>query len=167
MKRTFSLVFATLMALTGCHEEGQLEIPVEELDTIQAGLEQGSSSSRMLINAEDNALTWAKDDAFKVFTADGSKASIWVLKDEDAGKKTGTFTGTQLGIDLAGAFYPSDVVKGFSNQVVTVELPSEITYAGNNLDAPMWASFSSWDESISFKHLCALLKVNVHFQQST
>lgn len=161
IKRTFSLVFATLMALTGCHEEGQLEIPVEELDTIQAGLEQGSSSSRMLINAEDNAMTWAKDDAFKVFTADGSKASIWVLKDEDAGKKTGTFTGTQLGIDLAGAFYPSDVVKGFSNQVVTVELPSEISYAGNNLDAPMWASFSSWDESISFKHLCALLKVNM------
>lgn len=162
MKKIFYWAVGAVFALTGCTEEEAIVNSAEQHDTIQATLEQGGPSSRMLIKVDDNSLTWEKDDAFKVFTADGTKASIWDLKDEDEGKSTGTFEGTQEGVELAGAIYPASIAETApSNQKLNVTLPSTIVYTGNNLDAPMWASVSSWDESIAFRHLCALLKVNL------
>ena len=162
MKKIFYWAVGAVFALTGCNEEETIVNSAEQHDTIQATLEQGGPSSRMLIKVDDNSLTWEKDDAFKVFTADGTKASIWDLKDEDEGKSTGTFEGTQEGVELAGAIFPASIAETApSNQKLNVTLPSTIVYTGNNLDAPMWASVSSWDESIAFRHLCALLKVNL------
>ena len=111
MKKIFYWAVGAVFALTGCNEEETIVNSAEQHDTIQATLEQGGPSSRMLIKVDDNSLTWEKDDAFKVYTADGTKASIWDLKDEDEGKSTGTFEGTQEGVELAGAIFPASIAE--------------------------------------------------------
>lgn len=158
------LVFLTifLLALTGCQNEEMKMTLVEGQGVIRATMEQGVASSRMVIDPSDNSLTWAAGDKFKVYRADGGQSSDWTLKDEDAGNKSGTFTGTEFSGDVAGAIYPSDIYKSYSGSILTVNLSSNITYAGNNLNAPMWSSYTAWGESVSFKHLCALLKVNLN-----
>lgn len=158
------LVFLTifLLALTGCQNEEMEMTLVEGQGVIRATMEQGVASSRMVIDPSDNSLTWAAGDKFKVYRADGGQSSDWTLKNEDAGNKSGTFTGTEFSGDVAGAIYPSDIYKSYSGSTLTVNLSSNITYAGNNLNAPMWSSYTAWGESVSFKHLCALLKVNLN-----
>ena len=124
---------------------------------LQASFEQGAANSRLAVGS-DNTLSWTAEDAFVMFDENGAKGN-WILEGE--GGTSGTFVGAVPEGALKGAAYPSAESTTLNGDQLTMTLSSTLSYDENGkCNLPMWASFSSLDGNITFKHLGALLKVN-------
>lgn len=155
MKKLF-IVFATvLLALTGCTEDHLVKGSVSN-GKIQASFEE-SLASRLVVG-EGNALTWSSGDAFKMFNEAGS-SSIWTLEGT-GGTETGVFVGNALEGTLIGAAFPASANPRIEGNTLKMNLQPELMYAPGICNLPMWASFSSLEGAVSFKHLGALLKID-------
>ena len=156
MKKLFWFIATFLLALTSCTNEALVEesVPVGK---IQASFEESSSASRLAVG-EGNALTWSAYDTFVMFN-ESEEQSYWKMTGTP-GEPVGTFEGKELAGRLRGAAFPSSVSPGLDGDVLTMVLPTEITYQKGICNLPMWASFSSLEENVSFKHLGALLKID-------
>ena len=155
MKKLFLLVTTVLLALTSCTEENAVNNSVVS-GQIQASFEE-STATRLAIG-EKNSLTWSAYDTFVMFNESGED-SYWKMTGTP-GMETGTFEGLELEGTLKGAAFPSTASPSLSGNTLSMTLPSEITYEAGVCNLPMWSSFSSLEEHISFKHLGALLKVD-------
>lgn len=135
-------------------EEQWMDTPKNRL---KATFEQSNPNSRLAVG-EGNVLSWTTDDAFMMFDENGSKKA-WTLEGE--GGAVGTFTGSIPEGNLKGAVYPASESVRLSGDQLTMTLPNQLEYdADGKCNLPMWASFSSLDGTVAFKHLGALLKVN-------
>ena len=155
MKKLFLLVTTVLLALTSCTEENIVDDAACS-GKIQASFEE-SVASRLAIG-EKNALTWSAYDTFVMFNENGEN-SYWKMTGIP-GMETGAFEGQELEGTLKGAAFPSTDYPSLSGNMLTMTLPAELTYEAGICNLPMWASFSSLEDNISFKHLGALLKIN-------
>lgn len=155
MKKLFLCVATALLTLSGCTNEEVMEAPVAK-GKIQATLE--NSASRLAIG-KGNALTWSADDAFVMFNEAGESAT-WTLEGT-GGTEEGTFgTTDELGGTLMGAAFPASNNPILQDNELTMTLPTTLEYKEGICNLPMWASVSSLDASVSFKHLGALLKID-------
>lgn len=155
MKKLFLLVTTVLLALTSCTEENAEHGSVVT-GKIQASFEE-SIASRLAIG-EGNILKWSAGDAFKMCN-DAGEGSVWTLEGS-GGDVNGVFGGIVPEGTLKGAAFPSTASPSLSGNTLSMTLPSEITYEAGVCNLPMWSSFSSLEDHISFKHLGALLKVD-------
>lgn len=157
MKKLFNLVFVTLLLLMGCNDDEVVRGGFTN-GSLQATFEDGVNKSRLAIG-EDNVLTWTNGDAFMMFSDEAE--GHWALNEASAGQATGTFSGLIPDGDLKGAAFPASANPTRENGTLKMTLMSELEYDANGkCNLPMWASFSSLDASISFKHLAALLKID-------
>ena len=154
MKKFFLLIATVLLTLTSCTEESVVNDSVVS-GKIQASFEE--SISRLAIG-EGNSLTWSSGDAFKMFNEAGD-GSVWTLEDT-GGTETGVFGGYELEGTLKGAAFPASDNPSVKGNLMTMNLQPELMYVPGICNLPMWASFSSLDGTVSFKHLGALLKIN-------
>ncbi len=156
MKKTCIWTLLGMSILFGCSdmEEQVTNAPGIRL---QASFEQGTANSRLAVGS-DNSLSWTAEDAFVMFDENGAKGN-WILEGE--GGTSGTFVGAVPEGALKGAAYPSAESTTLNGDQLTMTLSSTLSYDANGkCNLPMWASFSSLDGNITFKHLGALLKVN-------
>ena len=157
MKKIFFGTAIALSVLSGCSDVEEQDNNSIPNGTIQASFEQGSKNSRLAMN-DSHELLWTTDDAFKMFDVKGN-GYVWTLDGE--GGVTGTFVGIIPNNTIKGAIYPNVETTMLNGEQLTMTLPATLTYDENGkLNLPMWASFSSIEEPVAFKHLGALLKVN-------
>lgn len=156
MKKIFGFIATFLLVLTSCTQEdcGSESAPMSK---IQASFEE-SLASRLAVG-EENVLTWSNGDAFTMFNSDG-ESSKWTLEDE-GGKTDGVFGGMELEGTIKGAAFPASATPTLTGGYeLTMTLPNTLAYEEGICNLPMWASFSSLEGNISFKHLGALLKID-------
>ena len=156
MKNLYWFIATCLLVLTSCTNEAIME-ESRPIGKIQASLEGSSSASRLAVG-ESNALTWSAHDTFVMFN-ESEEQSYWKMT-STPGEKVGTFEGIELTGKFRGAAFPSSVSPRVDGDVLTMVLPHEITYQKDICNLPMWASFSTLEENVSFKHLGALLKID-------
>lgn len=159
MKKFIFVASASLLMLAGCSEE-EILTNAENQNVITASFENGNNS-RVAVG-DDNMLRWSTGDRFVVLSETGS--GYYALSGE-GGSSTGTFTGTLPSGTIRGAAYPFvdvTIIPTLSGNTLTMTMPSEITFEEGSCDAPMWAAMTSNDvNSISFKHLASMLKVDL------
>lgn len=118
---------------------------------------ENENPTRTMVN-EQNQVLWVEGDEIGVFGELQSKNERFTLQSSEG--TSGQFTG-QLGsgeqVDFA--YYPYQEDAELNGSTLTMTLPSEYTYTGNS-NAPM-LGFSNGENSLSFKHLCGLMKVTV------
>ena len=105
---------------------------------------------------------WSENDQIAVYSGAGSPA-MYTLQ-SGAGSREATFGGDQLTGSVVGLYpYSAATAGGFSNHVLTLELPSEQQYVQGSFGAgayPMIA-VSSLSSDLTFKNLCAILRVSL------
>ena len=159
MKKLLSMMAMALLVMMGCSDEELVKGGYAN-GSIQAIFEDGIATSRLAIG-EGNVLTWTEGDAIVMF-GDAVTGGTFTLDAGSDGEQTGSFSGIIPDGTLKGAAFPaSDDLQVDEYGTLTMTLPSELTYdASGKCNLPMWASFSSLDMPISFKHLGALLKID-------
>ena len=149
-----------LCLFASCTEEEVVSENSALRGAIQATIEANVSQSRMAVN-NDNSLSWVEGDAFELFTSEGT-SETWTLKSVSDG--VGLFEGNVPEGELKYAFYPTSETNKptLSGSEVTMTIPNELTYSANaTIDLPMYASVTS-GQSMTFKYLTAMLKINVN-----
>lgn len=142
------------MALVGCQKD-EVTTPSGTMPkVITASFEQAGGSRVAVDNY--GQLTWTAGDSFYLIDKnDNSKTDLYAIKSEGIGQATASFElqGSSVVSEAAYAFYPSVALWG---NIDNGELTCVI-----NQDAylPMLAKTSS-ATNISFKHLCAALRIN-------
>ena len=105
---------------------------------------------------------WSENDQIAVYSGAGSPA-MYTLQ-SGAGSREATFGGDQLTGSVVGLYpYSAASDGGFSNHVLTLVLPSEQQYVQGSFGAgayPMIA-VSSLSSDLTFKNLCAILRVSL------
>ena len=130
-------------------------------------MEGSSSNTKAALTETNNKLemTWTTGDAFVMYVGDNNTPAVYTLSESSSGSSNGIFTTTSTAEgQLKGAAYPY-VENGVSydGSYLEITLPSEITYDPNiptKCNAPMWGTIANNEESISFKHLASLLRID-------
>ena len=159
MKKYLLIGSMALCLFAGCTEEEVASENSALRGTIQATIEENESQSRLAVN-NDNSLSWTEGDAFEMFTSEGT-SETWTLTSTSEGR--GFFEGNKPEGTLNYAFYPTSEMNkpSLSGNVVTMTIPNELIYSENStIDLPMYAKISG--ESLIFKYLTAMLKINVN-----
>ena len=146
----------TLLVLMGCVRENGIEGTQKK--TLRASVE--SEQTKVGVSLDDKsgkaAFYWAKGDAIAVNTSEGFAA--FDLKGE-GGSSKGEFEGYYQGILGDCAIYPPTAPVAIDGSALNVALPSRYTYVQGQTNALLCASIKG--EELYFKHLAALLKVDV------
>lgn len=141
----------------------------EEIDIIDAGLGENlltafiAPETRTTLGEKEGDTydnLWAKDDRIAVFI-DGAGDIIPFTLKEGAGTTKAIFSGSGHGSRYT-AVYPLSAVIGIDGHLICLQLPSEQIYADSSFGPgcfPMVATSSS--ENLSFKNLCAVLKISM------
>ena len=166
MKKISNITFYTfslLLILTGCQQK-EIGQPVEPSNFLKASIERRVETKSQLGLAENGKYYafWTEGDDLAVYVDGLSRADRYVLS-KGAGTEKGVFAGTLSG-DHYIALYPysDNVSGGLKDNVLTLELPAEQTYAPDSFGEgafPMLAV--SVGDELPFKNLCAALKVSM------
>lgn len=160
MKKHVWIAAMIAFVMASCNEESFIENVVNGPSVFNASFEN-SSKTRVAVG-NDNTLAWSTGDQFVILSDQG--AGCYTLSGE-GGSTTGTFTGTFPSGNVKGAAFPfvdAATQPSLSGNTLTMTLPAEISFEEGVCDAPMWAGITSNDEeSISFKHLVSMLKVDL------
>lgn len=153
--KKFGYILAVLLVMAGCSNEEVVMDNSVAKGCLYASMEQGGGSSRMTMDGAYQ-LNWSNDDVISVFDSEGSSKS-WSLTKTQGSKAT--FEGEALSAECVGAFLPATLGATLSENTLTVQL-SELLEA-NVFYAPMWTNIQSLADVNEFKHLCAMLKINI------
>ena len=167
LKQTWKLAAFSLAAIAivnGCANDEFDDVSSKGQTVITAGFEQPGAKTRTAVNSS-NRVVWLKNDAFKLFYTQpggGSDGSSVFTTSDDTKQTSATFTGTALpaGATASYAVYPAANATSLSGNTLTMTLPSTLT-ADETSNGPMFANASSDYTSLSFMHLCGLLKLTV------
>lgn len=144
---------AALMALVGCQKD-EVTTPSGTMPkVITASFEQAGGSRVAVDNS--GKLTWTDGDQFNLFDKnDNSKKDLYNIS-EGVDQATASFVlqGTSQVSEAAYAVYPRVSLPTISNGNLSLFI-DQYAYL------PMLAKISS-AENISFKHLCAALRINI------
>lgn len=124
--------------------------------TLTASYEGGGART---VFGEGYSLLWQKGDDISVYTSN-NKFEQFLLAGEDAGKATGTFTGSidQNAAVADIAVFPHRSTTSRNTNTLTMTLPSEIDFGDNGMSCgPMLARIEKGQ--LQFKHMCGLLHV--------
>ena len=167
------IALSVLVGLASCAKEQAPVTPETENNgmislTLTAG--QANSETRAAISSTDSkVINWSKDDKISVF--DGDKTNCeFILKDEDAGKATGTFTGEVTKTSESGytALYPYQSGASYDGTKISgVVLKNEQTATAGSFDpsaALMCAKSSSADGALGFKNVVGYVKITTGFE---
>ncbi|MBR5850653.1 MAG: hypothetical protein IKZ12_06300 [Alistipes sp.] len=156
--KKFLIAAAALVALVGCQKDITVTPEGTMPSSIVASFEQGGA--RVAI-ADDNALTWTAGDGFTVFDEDFTKEKAhFVIDPNDAGKASAQFNlqGNNVVENPACALFPTTALYegGEGDGRIAMELANEVS----SFALPMVAVTNTLDH-LSFKHLCAVLRVRL------
>ena len=145
---------AALMALVGCQKD-EVTTPSGTMPkVITASFEQAGGSRVAVDNY--GQLTWTAGDSFYIIDKnDNSKTDLYEIKSEGIGQATASFElsgGSEVN-EVAYAVYPEPAYQSFADGTLTMWVSGEMS------KLPMLAKTSS-ATNISFKHLCAALRIN-------
>ena len=165
MKKFLLFLCMATCLFASCTEDELTGVNSSLKNNIQAVIEANVSQSRLAVNS-DNSLSWMQGDAFEMFTSEGT-SSTWTLTNVTNG--LGFFAGSVPEGTLSYAFYPSSEENKpvLSGSEVTMTIPHELTYSENaTCDLPRFASLNPNvgldEQTLSFKYLTAMLKINVN-----
>jgi len=139
------------LALASCQNE-EIQQTLQGNNLSVEAMMAGGSRTMVSGNGE---VTWTANDAMLVF-GDNVYGTL-TLDAEDAGKKTGTFSGTVYGAanNLKCAVYGTNVA--YNNGTATFEL-DEVNFPNSN--SPMVATWNT-SGTLQFQHLCAMVRLNI------
>lgn len=127
-----------------------------ETYSFTAQIEQ-DNSTRTTVNARNQVL-WTSGDEIGIYGDQQTKNALFAL--QTANGTSAQFSGElKSGEQLEFAYYPYQQGAELNGNSLTFELPDEYVYTGNS-NAPM-IGLSDGKQSLSFKHLCGLMKVTV------
>jgi len=167
-KIIFGLFIA--MAMISCVKEEFSEAD-SGLKTLSANVENDIDTKVGFTDGEA-AFFWTKGDKIGVTTTQSSTSfSLMNLDDEDAGKSSGSFTGSMAGNPQGYAVYPYISDKhSMSGTILTYHMPSEYTYSkldgtyassvGNSHNAPMYGIIDNGN--VAFKHLGGVIAFQIN-----
>lgn len=141
-------VLCTMALITGCSNEEQMENGKNSAFSLNATTDM---DTRTCVNEQYNVL-WSTGDAIYVY-GDGVKGTLTLTSGENS--NSGTFGGTLKGAadNLQYALYPAEV-----GAAMTFAFPAVYTYPYNS-NSPMYATFGTDKSSVSFKHLCSMVRL--------
>lgn len=145
---------AALMALVGCQKD-EVTTPSGTMPkVITASFEQAGGSRVAVDNS--GKLTWTEGDKIYLFDRDDNAKKDWYTISEGVDQATASFVlqGNSVVNEAAYAFYPSVALWGNIDDGELTCVINQQAYL------PMLAKISS-AEKISFKHLCAALRINI------
>lgn len=87
--------------------------------SFQATLEQISDETKTALGS-DLSVVWSQGDAIRVYSQSCPNGEVFTLADADAGQKTGTFTGPEIGVGPYYAIFPNTAVAGTSNTYTSI-----------------------------------------------
>lgn len=159
------LFLVLLLVLAGCKRSFvEDDIKEEGARLITARLEVNDVTKTVLSGPVEGIYYpfWSKDDALAVYVDDVSLPDKYTLTD-GAGTVEATFKGKVSGMRLIALFPHSFFSKeGWKNNVLTLELPDVQLYKEGSFgeDAYPMVAYSTTND-LSFKNLCAVLKVSM------
>ena len=153
MRKTSLFVFLAL-AVACVHNPGENE---EMSRTFTATSEYGTRTT-----LDGTEVLWSAEDRISIFSKTTPLGEAYSIRTEDAGKKSAAFSGPEVGAGPWFALYPADAAASMSDGSLTFMIPCEQRYSANSFGSgnnPMVAVSST--ESLNFKNLCGLLKLNL------
>lgn len=87
--------------------------------SFQATLEQISDETKTALGS-DLSVVWSLGDEIRVYSQSHPYGEIFRLADADAGQKSGTFTGPEIGVGPYYAVFPNSAVAGTSNTYTSI-----------------------------------------------
>ena len=150
MKKIFFAIVSTLL-MAGCAKENLVE-PMGPQDGVTV-LTAGTPSTKTILQ-NDQKVLWTNGDKINVNSVESNALAI----EEDA-VATATFTIPGTLSNPYKALFPASIYK----DAQTVTLPAVQAYAENSFGAtaaPM-AAYQANGNNLSFKHLCAVLKLTI------
>ena len=159
------MLITALLIFVSCNDE---RMPVEgkgNYGAITATLEQGSSKSRLVVQA-DNSLEWSVGDVIRVFMSNGDTYDY-----KNTGEDTFVPVNSDQVIpdeisdeDVVGVLYEgsSSVNGSITHNKLETSFAQNVSVTSENENSiylPMWGT---WENGhISFKHLAGILRVNL------
>lgn len=146
-------MLCAMALMTGCSEEEQM-----------AGQAQSGNFSVTATTGVDTRTTvegytvhWSENDKIYVY-GEGVNATLDLTGGKDTNK--GTFTGTIKGdaTALKYAVYPVPTITEGSK---SISFPATYTYPYNS-NSPMYATFGNDKSSLSFGHLCGMMRLTIN-----
>ncbi len=141
-------VLCAMALTTGCSNEELMENGKDSAFSLKATTD---TDTRTSVNEQYNVL-WNAGDAIYVY-GDGVKGTLTLTSGENS--SSGTFGGTLKGAadNLQYALYPAEV-----GAAMTFYFPATYTYPYDS-NSPMYATFGTDKSSVSFKHLCSMVRL--------
>lgn len=155
------LFFSFLILLTSCSYY-EVDFPEEEIHELVAVLE-GHEETRTHLSGPEGGIyypCWSGDEEIAVYI-DGSPIPqrFAFVSGKDA--RQGTFAGPGIG-DQYVALYPFSARKEYDDENLTISLPSEQSYTPGSFSEDAFPMLAvSGSNTLSFKNLCAVLKVSL------
>lgn len=87
--------------------------------SFQATLEQISDETKTALGS-DLSVVWSQGDAIRVYSKLCPNGEVFTLADADAGQKSGTFTGPEIGVGPYYAVFPNTAVPGILNTYTSI-----------------------------------------------
>jgi len=172
MKKIVYVVFSTfffLLVLASCSRIAEEDVQILPQHFLTATLEGNNKTKTQLGGPEEGIYYpyWSAGDAVAVF-ADGINAPDKYTLVDGAGTGKGKFKGVISGNKMVGLYpYSALSEEGLQGNVLHLELPTVQQYAPDSFcpgSYPMVAVGSSGE--LSFKNLCAVLKVSMTGEQA-
>ena len=175
MKKITKTIIAllVLVGLASCAKEQAPVTPGTENNgmialTLTAG--QANSETRAAISSSDSkVINWSAEDKISVFDGDNQNREF-TLKDEDAGKSIGTFTGAVTKTSTSGytALYPYQADATYADSKISgVVLSAAQTATAGSFDpkaALMYAQSTTADGNLTFKNIVGYVKFTTEFE---
>ena len=159
--KKYSIVFLCLLLSACTYDRLQVQVdnaPGKEF-VLEASIDEPATKSGV---GEFGSFYWTAGDQLAIYTTE-NKFRTLTLK-EGAGLSTATFTGvlneTEFPAEVAVS--PAQIAASFKDGKLEVVLPEKYEYNDNYAigNPPMYALLGN-DIGISFKHLCAMLRLTI------
>ena len=169
MKKLYFVSLAALSILAAsCSEFQQDELPNEGSIVARAIMEEVNDKTKAVTD-DEGSFTWSKGDAITAWSDAGAAVKM-TTSDEGTSEATFTSTGMVSGKLGTIAVSPYNENHKYSNNSLTVHLPSEYGSFDEEYVLNTWSPMLAYDASVTpstsptfeFNHLCGLVRFNVN-----
>ena len=162
MRKYIYAIIVLALSITACQKSDIIEDSMVNMRENILTASLNAETRTMLGDLDDEGYEnlWSEGDKIGVFINGVGEKVIYELQD-GAGTPKATFSGIGNG-SIYVAIYPAAAAKEINNDIIDLELPTEQTYAESSFGInsfPMVAV--SETENLTFKNLCAVLKISL------
>lgn len=173
MKRILSIIAIAMLTFPSCNNDEFTQDAHNDFSTLTATIEQSPSNSRIAVN-DNNKLNWSEGDAIRIFM---KEEQIDGHTSYDYKFENGVFIPSEPGVEIPTTTTNENVLGVYSlgsdddgnygdgsldgNKLYSGFQQNTVLEGGaeNRIILPMWGTWNNG--SISFKHLAAVLRVNL------